>query len=349
MEIVRPCSRANSICVLSDSRHDLTRASIDVLFSCNVITIFARQVGDFYRGVVDVFTRADTNKLLLNPSFAGLNKNTNVHTGLFFMSESKENLNNDYYFTYDTFSEKLKGGVGFYFYQGLNGSRNINTAGLGFTYSKILATGSAKSFIPSFNLNYKIAAKHWFAQAFRLLSPTGTELFRYSIVLPRAGFLWDSPNRQFGLSIAYSIHIDHIEISEEEEPPQKNFPEIIFYFSELIGGKQKGLASKPYELAPEVVVLYSGNTFLTRAGLQVKSVKYNYGLFLQNNYSSNIHGAGGVFGWNFSRFKLNLATGSAFHFSTEKIAFFGEISLALKLPYTHFDQKKPWATPKKFF
>jgi hypothetical protein len=35
---------------------------MEVLFSCNVILIFARQVGKFYAAVKDACARADTNK-----------------------------------------------------------------------------------------------------------------------------------------------------------------------------------------------------------------------------------------------------------------------------------------------
>ncbi len=262
------------------------------------------------------------------------------------MSESQEKLNNAYYLTYDTYSEKLKGGVGYYFYQGLHGRLNTNESGMGFTYSKTLPTGKGKSFIPSFNINYKLATKQWFVQMVEPLAPPGQEFLRYNVILPKAGILWDSPARQIGLSLAYSIHID---LAETGEPSPPNSPEIIFYYSQLIDGRQKGLISKPFEMTPEVVILFSGETFLTRAGLQFSDMRHNYGLFVQNNFSSNLHGIAGMYGWNFSRFKLNLSAGSAYNFNTEGIAFFGEISLALILPYIHFDKKNPWSTPKKLF
>lgn len=287
-----------------------------------------------------------SNKLLLNPSFAGWDKNTNVQTGLFFMSQSKEDLNHVFYLTYDTYSEKLKGGVGYYFYQGLHGNLNTNETGVGFTYSKTLPTGKGKSFVPSFNINYKLATKQWFVQMLEPLAPPGQELLRYNVILPKAGILWDSPSRQIGLSLAYSIHI---ELADAGEPSPPNFPEVIFYYSQLIEGKQKGLISRPFEMTPEIVVLYSGEIFLTRALLQISDINNNYGLYIQNNFSNNLHGIGGIYGWNFSRFKLNLSAGSAYNFNTEGIAFFGEISLSLMLPYIHFDKKNPWSTPKKLF
>ena len=287
-----------------------------------------------------------SNKLLLNPSFAGWDKNTTVQTGDYFMSESKENLNHVFYLTYDTYSEKLKGGVGYYFYQGLHGNVNTNETGFGFTYSKTLPTGAGRNFIPSFTINYKLATKQWFVQTMEPLSPPGKELLRYNIILPRAGILWDLPGRQIGLSAAYSIHV---EIADGGEPSPANSPEIIFYYSQLIDGNQNGLISKPYEMTPEVVILYSGEIFLTRALLQVSDITHNYGFYIQNNFSSNLHGIGGIYGWNFSRFRLNLSAGSAYNFDTEKPAFFGEISLAMMLPYIHFDKKNPWSTPKKLF
>ncbi|MFW5773245.1 MAG: type IX secretion system membrane protein PorP/SprF [Tangfeifania sp.] len=287
-----------------------------------------------------------SNKLLLNPSFAGWDKNTNVQTGLSFMSQSKKNLNHVFYLTYDTYSEKLKGGVGYYFYQGLRGSLNTNETGMGFTYSKTLPTGKGKSFVPSFNINYKLATKQWFVQMMEPLTPPGQELLRYNVILPKAGVLWDSPARQIGLSLACSIHIDMANAGEHSPP---NIPEVIFYYSQLIEGKQKGLISRPFEMRPEIVVLYSGEIFLTRTLLQISDINHNYGLYIQNNFAANLHGIGTIYGWNFNRFKLNLSMGSAFNFESQNFAFFGEIALSLMLPYTHFDKKNPWSTPKKLF
>lgn len=287
-----------------------------------------------------------SNKLLINPSFAGLNKNTNVHTGNYFIAESKKNLNNSFYLTYDTYSENWKGGIGFYFYHGLRGNSNTNETGVGFTYAKTLSTGKGKSFIPSFNINYRLATKQWFVQMIEPLNPPGTELLRYNVILPRAGVLWDLPRWQIGLSAAYSMHID---IATEGEPSPGNSPEVIFYLSRLTDAKQNGLISKPFKIKPELVILYSGEIFLTRALLEISTIKHNYGLYVQNNFSNDLHGIGGIYGWNFRRFKLSLSAGSGYSFNTENAAFFGEISLALMLPYTHFDKKNPWSTPKMFF
>lgn len=287
-----------------------------------------------------------SNKLLLNPSFAGWNKNTTVQTGDYFMSESKTNLNHVFYLTYDSYSEKLKGGVGYYFYQELYGIRNINETGLGFTYSKPISRGKGKRFIPSFNINYKLATKQWFTQTINLLSTLGQDFFRYNVILPRAGILWDSSERQIGFSLAYSINI---EITDEGEPPRKNMPEVVLFYSQLIEGKQNGLTSRPYEITPEVTILYSGEIFITRAGIQFSDVEKAYGFFIQNNFSKNLHGIGGIYGWNFSNFNINLSAGSAYSIDNESVSFFGEVSLALLIPYIKFDKKNPWSTPKKLF
>jgi hypothetical protein len=287
-----------------------------------------------------------SNKLLLNPSFAGWNKNTTVQAGDYFMSESKTNLNHVFYLTYDTYSEKMKGGLGYYFYQELYGNRNINETGLGFTYSKPISRGKGKQVIPSFNLNYKLATKQWFVQMMEPLNPPGTEFLRYNVILPRAGILWDSSDRQFGLSVAYSVNI---QLTEEGDPPPENTPEIILLYSQSIKGKQNGLISRPYNITPEIAVLYSGEMFLTRASLQISEVEKSYGFFLQNNFGSNLHGFGGIYGWNFSRFKLNLSAGAAYNIESDDLAYFGEISLKLLIPYISFDKKNPWATPNKLF
>lgn len=287
-----------------------------------------------------------SNKLLLNPSFAGWNKNTRIQTGLFFASESKEILNNSFYVTYDTYSEKWKGGVGFYLYQGLHGRLNTNETGFGFTYSKTLNKNAGKRVIPSFNINYKLATKQWFAHMIGSSTPPGRNSPRYHLIFPRAGILWVDSDRQIGFSVAYSFHS---KISDEGEPPPDNSPEVILYYSKQIDGTQLGLVSKPYELSPEIVIQYSGQIFMTRALLQISDIKHTYGFYIQNNFTNNLHGIGGLYGWNFNRFNLSLSSGSAYNFNGENFSFFGEISLRLKLPYTHFDKNKPWATPKMLF
>jgi hypothetical protein len=287
-----------------------------------------------------------SNKLLLNPSFAGWDKNTTVQTGNYFISESKEELNHVFYLTYDSYSEKLKGGFGYYFFQELYGIDNINETGVGFSYARPISRGKGKRFIPSFNINYKMATKQWFAHTMNPLSAPGQNFFRYNVILPKAGIIWDSPNRQIGLSLAYSINI---EITDEGEPPRKNMPEVVLYYSQLIEGNQNGLTSRPYEIIPEVTILYSGEIILTRAGIQFSEVEKAYGFFIQNNFSKNLHGIGGIYGWKFSNFSINLSAGSAYSIDNKSISFFGEVSLALLVPYIKFDKKNPWSTPKKLF
>jgi hypothetical protein len=59
-----------------------------------------------------------SNKLLLNPSFAGMEKNNSVWSNFLYSAEPDNGLKHLYSVTYDTWSEALKGGVAFLFLPG---------------------------------------------------------------------------------------------------------------------------------------------------------------------------------------------------------------------------------------
>lgn len=295
-----------------------------------------------------------SNKLLLNPSFAGLNKNTNVWTGIYFMAENQKNLNNEFFTTWDSWSEKLDGGVAISFHQGLTGNINTSTTGLGFTFTKPFKSTKNGALVPSINISYRGATKHWFAAYIDGIlneeteppSPPGEEFLRYNIFQPKLGILWVSPIRQIGLSASFPLNIN---IAESGDLPEKAGPQLIFYYAQNQKGKQNGLISQPYRASPEIVILYSNQAILSRAGLRFENVNNTYAIFLQNNYTSNFHGLGLTYGWRFGNFELNLTGGSAYSFSTEDVGGFGEATLRLVIPYVHFDKKNPWApVPKSF-
>ncbi len=244
--------------------------------------------------------------------------------------------------------------MAFYFYQGLAGKMNTNTTGAGFTFSKPIEIRKSGQIIPSFNINYRVATKQWFVNAIDGVldkqleppSPPGEDFRRYNLVRPRAGLLWHSPFTELGFSAVYS-NWENL-VPDEELPEQAPF-HLIFHFARKMKGKKKGLVSQPFKASPEVVILYAEDMFRSRAGFRMEQTEHLFGLFLENNYTDNIHGIGGILGWKFQHFKLNFAAGGAYSVPTQQPAFFGEVSLGLVVPYIHFDEKNPWAPPKKSF
>ena len=295
-----------------------------------------------------------SNKLHLNPSFAGFNKDSRIWCTLPFSAGPGQNLNHTFSFTYDKWSENLNGGLAFYFQQGLEGDLNTNITGIGFTISKPVTFGKTKQFIPSFNLNVKTATKQWFVHMIDGMlnkeleppSPPGENVLRYNLVIPRVGLLWNSPSFELGLSTSYSIQQD----LAEGENIQKVKPfQVLFHAVQKSKGKRRGLISQPFKATPELTILYSQEVLQTRAGFRVEQVDHVFGLFVQNNYMDNIHGLGTILGWRFNNFRINIAAGGAYSFSSSQTLFFGETSLGLVIPYVHSDKSKPWVPIKRPF
>ena len=287
-----------------------------------------------------------SNKLLLNPSYAGLNKNTSVRTGTFLHSEGNSILDNEFYLTWDSYSESLKGGVALSFYEGLSGSENTNTTGIGFTFSKPVAVKSKNTVIPSLNFNYRLATKNWFVQAMEPLNPPGREILRFHKYQPRVGLLWHSPVRHIGLSVAWNFYSP---IAREGIAAPESNPEFIVHYLQNRRSKNDGLNSEPVKLTPEFIMLYTQNVFLTRSGVSIKEVNRNYAFFIQNSFRKNVHGIGGMWGVRFNNFRLNILAAPAYNFTTKKTSFWGEVAFALVVPYVHINKKYPWKPVKKFF
>lgn len=294
-----------------------------------------------------------TNKLLLNPSYAGLNQNTNVWTGLQFNAFSEQEVYNQYSLTYDYYSENIEGGVAFYFQQGLNGSQNINTIETGFTLTRHYEADNG-IFIPSLNINLQMANKQWYVQFIDQMlakqytppSPPGYDFARYARIKPRAGILWSSDFYKFGLSALVPFGT---KITDEESDMDLNDPVILFHLSRLSGGRKRGLVSKPFKSNPRLIVLYSEDAILSRAELNFEEVYNTYSVFIQNNFTDNLHALGGSLGWKLDNLRLNLAAGVRLPYISEKVSFFGEISLHVVIPPFYYSEKNPWMPRKKLF
>jgi hypothetical protein len=294
-----------------------------------------------------------SNKLLLNPSYAGFEKNTHFWSSLQFNAQPDNHLNNTWSITYDTWLEKMEGGLALKFSQGLSGELNTNTTGAGFYFSKPFESGKNGQLIPSFGLSFHQATKQWFVhfidrtidKNFDHQSPPGEEFLRYSGTQPTIGLLWNSASAEIGLSGIYSFYQNY---GEEDMPEQPPF-HMVLHAAKKMRGNRNGLISQPVKSSPELTVIYAENLILSRVGYRIERTSHQLGIFAQNNFSDNIHGIGGVFGWKINNLRLNISAGGSYSIPAKKTGFFGEVNIGLIIPYIYINEKNPWAPPPGLF
>ena len=270
-----------------------------------------------------------------------------------FHTLSKEEAYNEFRLTYDKYSNKLEGGLAFYFQQGLLGDLNINTTEFGFGISRHLKTNEAV-FIPSVKLNLQFASKQWFVNMMDFIlakeieppSPPGAQFSRYYKIKPRIGFLWDSPAWQIGTSAMFPIGKY---FAEDDNQTNLNHPVFNVYITKKTRGKRRGLISEPFKALPEAVLLYSNKTLLSRIGVRVEQTDIMYAFFIQNNFSENLHGAGASLGWKIENIRINLTAGMSLPAISDQITVFGEATFALIIPPSYYSEKNPWSPKKKLF
>lgn len=294
-----------------------------------------------------------SNKLLLNPSFAGLNENTSVQTGLQYYSINQRQGFNEFSLTYDYYSPELDGGVAFIFRQGLLGDVNINTTDLGIGVSRHFDMENSV-FIPAANIALQLAGKQWYVHTIdRMLgkefappAPPGSDFPRFYRVKPQIGLLWDSPLFQAGFSAMFPFGNY---ITDEKGTQNLNQPDFVLHLSRLSGGRKKGLVSKPFKTRPQLILLYAQNMLISRAELNVEQVNYIWSVFIQNNFTDNLHGIGGTLGLKIDKLRINVSIGTGIPGIANDIPLFGEISLGIIIPPFYFSEEDPWKPKKKLF
>lgn len=292
-----------------------------------------------------------TNRLLMNPAYAGWNKNTSVRTSLTLLPLSNNNINHTFTATYDRWSEKLKGGTAYYFYTDLEDKTNTNAAGAGFTYSKPFKTGYGNMLIPAVHFSIKSVFRQWYFHAAEAITETTTEqpdvqaadFMQYTIPQPGLGILWHTNTLDLGLSALFSFHQPASEhINREMAPVQ-----LIFHITGEKSGKQRGLTSLAYHARPEFTLLYTEDLLYTRAGVINERKDKLSGFFVQNNFSDQLHGMTAVIGWKLHPFRFIFALGGVYSIPGEKMSLTGEASLGLSLPWGNDDQHFPWSPKTK--
>jgi hypothetical protein len=294
-----------------------------------------------------------SSNLLINPSFAGLNKSSSVWSNLQFFAESRRRIDYSFSITYDSWSEKLKAGTAWYFYQGLKGEVNTNYVGAGFTFSKPYYLKKSE-IVPSININYFLYTKQWLVHVLDgfldleqdefgnfLYQPPGEKFMLHDKFTPRIGLLWNSPELTLGISASR-----HHTVKNSSVTPEHYF---VVHASQKTRGKHKGLESKPFKASPELVVLASKNLLLSRVGFRMDRVDRLMAFFVQNNFTENTHGIAGILGWKSDNLNISLTAGGAYSLRSNRPSLFGELSFGFVVPYQFLNMEDPWAPPDKSY
>lgn len=293
-----------------------------------------------------------SNPIIVNPGFSGLDRKTGFRLGNQFYHINKNQAYNIFYATYDTYSYKLKGGIGVYFQQGIIGEKNISTNEIGVAYSGFPLKTANGEILFSFNTNFLFSTKQWFVfiQDQILLkpghgfNPPGANFLRYSRIKPRIGILWNTPQIKWGLTATYHHHITH-----KGELYQKldDLPlSLSFNISGNFERLQNGLISKPYTFVPEFVLFYHEDFLFTRIKTSAELTTKTFGAFIQSDFSNNIHTIGGTYGIKRDNLRVNFDVGIGVPGISNEIGYNWELSLILIVPQIDYSKVKPWATKK---
>lgn len=294
-----------------------------------------------------------SNRLMINPAFAGIDNETSLHIGNQYYYVDSASSYNLLFFTYDTYSPKLKGGIGLYFQQGIIGKQNISTSELGVSYATIPRKTKNGTIRFAANTGFLVATKNWFVSTLDGLmvdpqgavNPPGEEFLRYLLLKPRLSFLWDTRNVTWGLTAGYPLRVP-INVNEEENP-QASPSAITFYISRNREGFKKGLKTKPYVFIPELIVHYQEDFVLSRLNAFIEHTNNTYGAFLQNDFTNNIHCVGITFGLATGNLRINLSTGAGIPGLSDIVGVVGELTIRMIVPQTDYSKFNPWATQIK--
>ncbi|WP_321345770.1 type IX secretion system membrane protein PorP/SprF [uncultured Draconibacterium sp.] len=293
------------------------------------------------------------NRLAINPSLAGFDNNNSYHTGNQYYFVTREQTYNLFYASWDSYSDKLKGGVNLSFNQGLISARNISTSSFGFAYSGFPIKTKNGKILLSAGMNI-VAATKQFTVAFLdkvitdendYSSLPGKAFLRYSIIKPQVGFLWTNNSLQLGLTAAmpYRVNIATDAIDPQESPTPASFT---LYIAKKMDKRIRDLYSRPILLSPELVIFYHEEAFFSRLQLVSEQTDKTWGFFIQNDFTNNIHTIGGTIGYHHNFVRLNLNAGMGIPGISDNTAVMCELSLNIVVPPFNYSKNNPWAPGK---
>jgi len=308
------------------------------------------------------FTRAQnespllvfSNPIMINPAFAGFDNQTSLHVGNQYYLIDSAQAYNLLYFTYDTYSDKLNGGIGLYFQQGIIGSRNISTSEFGFSYAGVPRKTKNGSIRFAVNANFLLATKHWYVASLDGImidprqtdpNPPGEEFLRYLLLKPRLSFLWDTRAVTWGISAGYPLKV---KFNTDSLDAQQSMPAAFtLYISKNREGYKKGLRTRPYLFVPEIIFHYQEDFIISRIHAYIEHTSITFGTFLQSDFTHNIHTLGGTFGIAEGNIRVDLSAGAGVPGISNNTGFCGELSLKLIVPRIDYSKINPWATKAK--
>lgn len=305
-------------------------------------------------GQTETYLQSFSSPILINPTFAGLNKNTSFYTGNQFYYLNKNRSYNLLYATYDTYSDKLKGGIGFSFQHGIIGERNTNITELGFSYAGFERNFNGGRIIFSANMGLSIATKHWFTYFLdRMLikkeetvSPPGKKFKRYALFKPGTGFLFNI--NTFTMGVSGNIPLQLYMAEEDDFLNSNETPfSLSFYLEKKLGGNRRGLKSSPFKTTPQLTLFYNNEFILSRLRLKVEHIDKSLGIFIQNDFTNNIHCVGGTVGYRFNNLRVNLNSGVGVPGISDEIGITCELAINVIIPPIHYSKIYPWAPKQK--
>lgn len=290
-----------------------------------------------------------SNSMLINPAFVGMNNETNLHVGNQYYRVDSANAYNLTSITYDTYSNKLNGGIGLIFQQGIIGHRNISTTELGFVYSGVPKKTQNGNFRFAVNTNFLLATKQLYVHMLDGImldresppNPPGSDLFQYLLLKPRLAVLWETRTARWGVTAGYPLKVD---FGGSNEDLDNVVPaNITLYISGNREGYKKGLRTKPFVFVPELIVFYQEDWTMVRFHAYMKNTDNTFGLFIQSDILNNIHCLGGTAGLSSGNIRIDFSAGAGIPGISDNVGLCGELTLQIKVPRVDYSKINPWA------
>jgi len=290
--------------------------------------------------------------LINNPSFAGFDKKTNFYTGNQHYHLSEDDSYNLFFTTYDTYSEKLKGGVGINLQHGIIGKNNISTSEFGFSYSLPIKINKTNQIILSARSGVMLATKQWYTYVVDRLfikgnepvSAPGKKFTRYYLIKPGMGFLCDFNSFIWGASAIVPLKFKLSNDESEGYQQSEQLPlSVSFYLSKKNNGNHNGIKSSPFETIPELIIFYNEAFFTSRASYEINYTNRSYGAFLQSDFTNQVHCFGGSIGYSRGYMNIKFDAGVGLPGISEYTGVVAELSVGISIPPEYYSRIKPWA------
>ena len=288
----------------------------------------------------------------INPAFAGTDQHATIVSGNQYYHIDSTQSYNLLYFSYNTYSDEMNGGLGIFFRQGNIGAQNTSISEIGFAYSSPARKTKNGNIRFGIGSNFLLANKQWFASTLDQIfieqntstNASGGEFMRYILLKPRFSFLWNTRTFRWGLTAGIPIKMKLASTGNNEAVFPLNGT---LYLARIKEGYKNGLRSKPFVFSPELLVFYQQDYFIGRIRARIEHSNHSLGAFMQNDFTNNLHILGGTLGVTHDNFKIELNAGAGIPGISDEIGFCGEVSLQLSVPRIDYTQINPWAPQKR--